>query len=475
MLRLEHKLRASLTELLPEQSELRIGVACSGGPDSVSLLHALRALAPKLRYELTVLHVNHGLRTESEQEQAVVQDLCQQWQLPLHIKKLKPPQGLTGIEAWARNARYAFFHRMRADCSLDYVVTAHTRDDQAETVLFRVLRGSARRGLAGIPPVRDGWLLRPLLKCSRAEVDDYVAAKKLRFVTDPSNTDVRFTRNKIRHLLLPYLEKEFSPQIRRHLATLAETSREEEEWLEGLATAARQRATPYENDENSDAVLSLKQLDKELPALRQRILRQWAEKHTRDLGTAHVLGLKALSEGKVQGQIELPGKKIVVREGARLRIQPNTTNTPSTGLSDYLYALRTGQSRQLEAGWTISVSTPVAWDGEPKAARCTNPWFAVFDCTGTGQEQRLLVRNYRAGDRIQPLGMPGHKKIQDVFVDAHIPQSLRQGFPVIEINGEIVWVPGCVRGNSAVVTNSTQRVYRIQVTYPIEINPLLAD
>ena len=136
MLHLEHKLWASLQKLLPDKSGLRIGVACSGGPDSVALLSGLMTIAPLRGYRLTVLHVNHGLRLESDQEYDMVQALCQQWRVPLKVKKLQSPHGLTGIEAWAREARYAFFQQNTAACPLDYVATAHTQDDQAETVLF---------------------------------------------------------------------------------------------------------------------------------------------------------------------------------------------------------------------------------------------------------------------------------------------------------------------------------------------------
>ncbi len=461
MLHLEHKLWASLQKLLPDTSGRRIGVACSGGPDSVALLSALIAIAPLRGYRLTALHVNHGLRPESEGEQALVQALCQEWQVPLRVEKLQPPRPQTGLEAWAREARYAFFQRSREDMPLDYVATAHTLDDQAETVLFHIIRGSARRGLAGIPPLREEWLIRPLLNCSRREIEVYTKEKKLSYVTDPSNAEVRFTRNKIRHILLPFLEQEFSPQIRRHLASLAETTREEEDWLEGLATRARPRLT------EQDDTLSLLTLNKEPSAVRLRMLRQWVEGHVQDVKTAHLLRLRELSEGKIQGTVQLPGRKSVVREGPRLILQ---TQRPGGGTErGYQYALQAGQSWRLASRWNLTVSSALEWKGDLSAARCSDLWSACFDCDISSTEYKCIVRNSRAGDRIHPLGMRGHKKVQDVFVDTKIPQSLRPGFPVVEINGEIAWIPGCVRGNIATVTVATRRVYRLHV------NPLPVD
>lgn len=460
MLSLEHQLWASLQKLLPDTSGLRIGVACSGGPDSVALLSALLAITPLRSYRLRVLHVNHGLRPESDREQDMLQTLCQQWRVPLSVKNLQPPSGLKGIEAWAREARYAFFQERLAAAPLDYIATAHTQDDQAETVLFRLMRGSARRGVAGIPPVRDNWLIRPFLHCSRREIHAYTQEKNLPCVTDPSNADLRFTRNKIRHVLLPFLEQEFSPQIRRHLASLAETTREEEDWLEELAAHARARIIGRDNS------VSLPALDREPAALQFRILRQWAEGRAQGLKAVHMRRLRELSEGKIQGRVELPGQQVVVRQGTQLMFQ--TQRSPVTE-RDYSYVLQAGQNWRLASRWNLSVSAAIEWQGDLSAARCADRWSALFDCNLAGTADTCLVRNARTGDRIRPFGMRGHRKVQDVLVDAKIPHALRPGFPVVEIGGEIAWVPGCVRGQSGLVTAVTRQVYRMQV------NPLPVD
>src|SRR5262249_42653659 len=189
----------------------------------------------------TVLHVNHALRREAEQEQRLVESLCRGWQISCIVETLSPPKVRSGIENWARAERYRFFQAARERYGLNAVALAHTQDDQAETVLFRLLRGGARRGLFGTPPARDGWIIRPLLGCTRSEVMDYVTSQHLPYATDASNADLRYTRNKIRHVLLPFLEREFSPRVRRRLAALAEILREEEQWLESLAAAARAR------------------------------------------------------------------------------------------------------------------------------------------------------------------------------------------------------------------------------------------
>ncbi len=463
MLQLEHKVGAAFQRLLPAYADLKLGVAISGGPDSVALLRALVTLAPAHRLHLTALHVNHRLRPEAGQEQDVVARLCRQWQIPLRIKELTPLQEQkgpkkTGIEAWARNERYDFFHTKKTEHGLDYIATAHTQDDQAETVLFHILRGSARRGLAGIPPVREGWLVRPLLDCSRREIMIYISKRQLPYATDPSNADVRYTRNRIRHRLLPLLEQEFSPQVRRHLASLAKTTREEEVWLEELATNACKRV-----EEKTD-VLSVPKLQAEPRALRQRILRHWVERQTHDLGADHLTRLAELGQGTVQGTIQLPGNVHVVRDGERLVIKPQGQDLGAQDLREigYTHELQIGQTLGLgESGWSMTVSPAVVWNEGLWSARCSDLWQALFDATSASQG--LIVRNYRAGDRVQPLGMRGHKKLHDVFIDVKVRRSLRRGFPVVEVHGEIAWVPGCVRGDVAKVTPATRQVFRIHV------------
>lgn len=452
MLPFERKILAGIRKLLPPRAGLRLGMACSGGPDSMALLHAFAKLASSRAWRLTVLHVNHGLRAESDREQALVAETCRNLRLPLRVQRLRPRDRRTGIEVWARNERYAFFTRCRESGPLDFVATAHTRDDQAETVIFHMLRGSARRGLAGIPPKRGGWLIRPMLDCSRQEVEAYLRERRFSYAVDPSNTDVRFARNRIRHRLLPLLESEYSPQIYRHLASLAETTREEEDWLEESAADARTRLT------GADGSVALDGLEREPAGLRARILRQWAEQTARDVNAVHVRGLCELSRGSRQGRLQLPGKLTVVREAGRLRFE--SPAAPATA-REYRHLLCAGRSQAVGMGWNLRLSPPETWNGGPAAARTDDLWSAVFDCPAAGHD--LVVRNYCAGDRIRPLGMSGHKKVHDVFVDAKLPRALRRGFPVVELNGELAWVPGCVRGRPALVTEHTRRVYRVRV------------
>jgi tRNA(Ile)-lysidine synthase len=400
--------------------------------------------------QLTVLHVNHALRPEADQEQQLVEDLCRRWQLSCVVKTLTPPQVRGGIEAWARAERYQFFQQAKEQYCLDAVALAHTRDDQAETVLFRLLRGTGRRGLAGIPARRDGWVIRPLLSCSRQEIVAYLATKQLPYATDASNTDLRYTRNKIRHMLLPLLEREFSPQIRQHLVQTAESLRQEETWIEEQVQSAYERVQAGENRLSSTCLLA------EPQALLPRIFRIWLErsKNPTEVGFLHLQRLCALAEGKIVGQVELPGTLVVRREGNFLVLAKKHSHSV---VHSYRYHVTFGESLKIpETGWEIDASWPVAWNGTLLEARLRDPWLAVFDLDTLSEP--LMVRSCEPGDRMRPLGMQGQKKIHDIFIDKKIVVVQRRLWPLVLCGAEIIWVPGCVRGERGKVTAATQRV-----------------
>jgi len=441
---------AALKLFFPSAQDLHLGVAVSGGPDSVALLGALVDLASRKSLRLTVLHVNHALRLEADKEQELVENLCHRWQLPCVVKTLTPPRTQTGIEAWARAERYQFFQRSKEQYHLDTIALAHTRDDQAETVLFRLLRGAGRRGLTGIPAQREGWIIRPLLNCSREEVMAYLAAKHLPYATDASNTDLRYARNKIRHMLLPLLEREFSPQIRQHLVQTAESLRREEHWIE------EQAQTAYTRVRMGKSLLSRSRLLAEPQVLRPRIFRLWLEHNRKpyDLSFHQFQRLDALAEGKIVGQVELPYALVVRREGETL-VLAEKMSFPV--IPSYRYMLTFGETLTIpETGWKITASLALPWRGVSVEPRLPDLWRTVFDVDTLSEP--LIIRNCEPGDRVRPLGMQGRKKMHDIFIDKKIAASRRRLWPLVLCGTEILWVPGCVRGAWGKVTATTERV-----------------
>lgn len=219
------------------QPKAKIVVAVSGGADSSFLLHILAKLAPKYAFKLHLAHVNYGLRgKESDNDEAFVRKLARKYQLPLTVFSFKKAPNKTYAEEELRNTRYAFFETLRQQLHFDLIALAHNQDDQAETVLMRILRGTGLAGLAAMK-AKNGSLIRPLLTVSRQEIENYLQKHKLPFCTDHTNTKPIFTRNKIRLELLPYLEKHFNPKIKENLSTLSLLAGEDYAELEKLTQA----------------------------------------------------------------------------------------------------------------------------------------------------------------------------------------------------------------------------------------------
>jgi tRNA(Ile)-lysidine synthase len=302
----------------------RVGVACSGGPDSVALLEALEVLAPELGIRLGVVHLNHGLRGEtSDADEAFVEGLAQQKGLAIHVRRADvaalAASDRRNLEDAGRRARYGWFGELIREGIFDRIATGHTRSDQAETVLFRLLRGAGPDGLSAIRPVREPGVIRPLLDVERAGVEAFLAERGLSWRVDESNADLRFARNRLRRDLLPRLERDWNPRTPEALARLAEQAAEDAEyWRLQVADCEERlfRAAPHGLVLNVEDVAALE------PALRRRVLRRSLER----VGGGgrydfqHLEALRILVEDPDSGAaVSLPGL-VAERSCGRLRL-----------------------------------------------------------------------------------------------------------------------------------------------------------
>ena len=437
-------------DLLPRSS--RIGVAVSGGADSVCLLHVLRELAPERDLRLTVLHVNHQLRgAESDADAQFVAELAIGFDLPFLVHLAPIPSG-ENLEQAARDLRLDFFRSSIRDLSLACVATAHTRDDQAETVLFRFLRGSGAAGLAGIRPATSDGLIRPLLDISRNEVEAFLLERHIPWRTDSTNPTRDFARNRIRHDLLPQLERDWNPAIRDTLVRTADWARAEEEYWETETTRAALALFQDTADDNhahhvatgAAVILSTARL-RALPlALARRVTRRAMETvkgDLRSIGFAHVEAVLALTDStEGHGRIQIPGLDII-RSFQWLRFGK---------LGDYSLADR---------NYSAPVALPGITDIKPVALSLVTE---LVEKTETGPVSRdvynsgsspddgdrldwdrlsgnLLLRNWRPGDQYRPQGASQVEKIKTLFQTARIPIWERRHWPVLVDAGEIVW------------------------------------
>jgi tRNA(Ile)-lysidine synthase len=319
--------------LLPEGS-VRVVVGLSGGPDSVALAAILRELAGGRRYraELVLAHLNHGLRPSARRDEAFVRQLADAWTSPLVVRSVAVPQeaeaGGIGIEEAARRARYAFLDEVAREAGAPIVAVGHHRDDQAETVLMNVLRGSAIRGLAGMPirrPIAPGSpvaLIRPLLEVSRADILSYLDARRLAFVDDETNRSPEMFRNRLRHELLPLVERDYVPGLSHRLVQLAGHARVVQDDLsaraaaawDGAVTSATARAVEFSLD-------ALRECGRAVCGELVLAAMERLGAGRRGICADHVVSACDIIDAPRGGQhLDLPGGVHLVRRGRRVRI-----------------------------------------------------------------------------------------------------------------------------------------------------------
>jgi len=437
----------------------KVLVACSGGPDSVALLHLLYQLRYKYTLNLYLAHVNHGLRGKaSDTDEEFVRRLAEKLGIPIFVKradvmKFARQKGLS-LEGAARLARYEFFEGFAEKYQLDKIATGHSLNDQAETVLMRFLRGAGPTGLSGIP-IKRGKIIRPLLEISREEILQYLNQDKIKFRIDKTNLRSDFLRNRIRNNLLPLLLKEYNPNLIEGLGRTAAIFSELEKQIEKQTKKEAKRILIFSTE--GTVKLNLREFRK-LPSILQRNLirtaweklsneiypldfdqvervldlansgtvgqrvnlkkNYWAEKEQNQLVLFRQTGKKAKVRIPVPGQLAIPqmnleiSSKVVSRKKLPIKI-----------------ASRTERAAYLDLG------------------KFTAP---------------PLLRSWQKGDRFKPLGLEGTKKLSDFFTDLKVPRYQRSQIPLLCSNGRIAWVVGYRISEEFKVRPETKKVLCLQ-------------
>jgi len=434
--------------------ETRVVAAVSGGSDSVALLHILNDLskAGVLRLD-SVAHLNHATRGDaSDGDEAFCRSLADALGVPCIAERVDVPQRARqerlSIEVAARQARQAFLERVRASRGADRIATAHTADDQAETVLLRLVRGAGLRGLGGIAPSRDVWI-RPLLSVSRAELRDELVERGQTWREDSSNLDLANPRNRVRHELLPYLAREFNPSARDALTRLADLARADEAALEAAAKSAAASVLHLEGDSVRVTTEALSALPE---AIQRRIVRQAVEM----LGPGAAPGLDDVDAVRSVAAGERAAAEI-----CGLRVEPSgafvvlvRSGLVPPAIAPFRFELPIPGVVHFGAGWTLEAEGPI--NRQSGFVSGSSEQVAV---DAAGLDGGLVVRNRQPGDRLTPLGLAGRKKVQDVFVDRKVARDERDQVPIVtDRNGRIVWVAGHVLAEEFRVTGGTNTV-----------------
>jgi tRNA(Ile)-lysidine synthase len=444
--------------------------AVSGGPDSTALLHLLWRLSGECGFALAAAHVNHGFRgEESEREAAFVRRLCEELGVPLDAVEYDLPSYIeeTGMnaQAAAREKRYAFLRLAAARRGASRIALAHHADDQAETVLMRLLRGAGTSGIAGMPMKRregNVELIRPLLRISKLELLQYCAREGLVYWEDSSNRKTVYFRNAVRLEILPFLER-YNPNVSASLVRLAEISRAEDDYLareteRAMAGSVRRERDGFAMDRKAFLGLHV--------ALQRRLITLILIYLGVENGSIPFERIDAIREAAAEGSptssvIEAGRGVRFLREYDMLRW---TKAGAAEGAAGFAYEAteETGELAVPEAGGRLVFRRIRREAGQPlPGPEPDSRRAAMFDEDAVAYP--LCVRSRRPGDRMRLSGLNGSKKVQDIFVDGKVARSRRDRIPlVLDAEGRLLWIAGLRRSADAPVTRDTTRILRIE-------------
>ena len=431
-------------------------IAVSGGSDSMALLYGLHELQQQLECHLHVVHLNHSMRENSGEDADFVHKHAEHLGLPLtthtvELKNLAEEWNLS-IETAGRKVRYEFFDTVCADVGATKVAIGHHQDDIVETILMNLIRGGGSDGLKGISPIRDGKYIRPLTTFTRQEIESFLKSINLVPIEDPTNTDTYYLRNRIRHELLPLLMQEYNPNIKEGLNRTASVVEAESVFLDDITQQSYQRCLIPKSQPNF-IILNRETFLKNHIAIQRRIMRHAVSEligTSRDFTFDHIKSILQAVNG------DKPNAKITLSNGIQFRraYQKLQFEIKFKETKEYEYPLNVpGRTIIAELNAKV-VSTvhdlsedypPTISDGKSEA---------MLDFCKI--KSQMTIRNRRIGDRFQPHGMHGTKKIKDFFMDKKVPLSNRDRIPMLVSGNEILWVIGFTTNEQYKIQSDTQ-------------------
>ncbi len=439
-----------------ELRQLAVLAAVSGGIDSVVLIDTLLSLFPKLEIFPVIFHFNHQLRgMESDRDAEFVRKLAQQYGLPLILATAETQRyakvSHCSIEEGARNLRYTTLRFLAEQLQLPYVCTAHTKNDLAETVLLNFLRGTSVTGLAGIPRIRSlsstVRVFRPLLDWSRQDISAYAEVQSLRWIEDSSNQDLRYTRNRIRHILLPLLQSEFNPNITDTLHRTAQHFQSLESYLQTLI--AQLQAEIVQEIDHQALALRIPSLRAQPQFLQQELIARLAAQHFALSLTWQQLSRILSVMEKQTGTIETIHRKLIALRDRHLLI----LTAPREPVTIH---------RSIEKKGCYTVGRHLLCLKEfPRSRWRRSKKHHYVDSDKIPNQ--LILRTWKAGDIFQPLGMPAPMKLSDFLTNQKVPVLERPTICVLTtLDGEILYVCGYQISEQVKVTDQTRRVLRLE-------------
>jgi len=436
----------------------KVVVAFSGGIDSTALIYILNLLSRKLKIKLFAAHLDHQIRgKDADADASFVKKTSDKLGIPCFIEEFDVPgfarQEKLNLEDAARRIRYEFLERIAAKTGANKIALAHTADDNIETFLMRLIRGTGMKGLKGIPPVRDK-IIRPMIELYRKEIEQYLSSKKITARIDKTNYETKYLRNRVRRDLIPALES-YNPNIRGSLIRAISAANAIQDFIESKAKEAFKNIVSLKT--NDQIKLDIKELIKTDPMLRGDVLRLAIEHVKKDLTDISFVHIDDIIDqlGKKKAEIDLPGIYAIVNKGM---LSISRQRPQKSKPAQFMRKLEIpGEIRDESAGMMIEADL---MDSVPLSElHAKNPYQAFLDYDKIAKP--LIVRNRREGDAFSPLGLKGSKKLQDIFVDEKVDIDERDRIHVVEDGSKIVWVVGYRMAEEAKVTPKTKKVVKL--------------
>ena len=443
----------------------RVLVGVSGGPDSVALVHVLKALAGELQLQLFIAHLNHCFRgKESEEDADFVCRLAEDLGLPAQVESRDvagyAEESNLSAQAAAREVRYRFFQDAAEKFNCSKLATGHNANDQAETVLLHFLRGSGLAGLGGIPPVRDTWVVRPLIEIHRSEIEKYCTDNGLSSRLDRSNMKTVYTRNRLRLELMPLLQAEYNSNLVETLVRTGEIMRKEEKFLTELTERMYEQLSPDRKD--GEISFNLDEFSKLPEAMQARIIRSAWGKLT---GTGHNLGFVHISAaldilrcGQTGSTLNLPMGVSVSKSYKKFSLLVSTFRGE---VEDFQHELIIpGLTYIPETGETISAE--LVDEGTNALPEKLQADEAMIDLDKVSLP--LTVRNRKQGEVFRPIGCGGSKKLKKFLIDSKVLRFERDRLPIlVTADDQVVWIAGLRADQRWLITPETKRALKLKL------------
>ena len=446
--------------MLSEGAGVLVGL--SGGADSVALLEVLWALREHWKIRIAAVHVHHGVRQEAWQDVELCKNLCAEKEIAFYceyadVPKLAREWGLS-VEEAGRKVRYMLFEKYRQQLELDFIAVAHHQNDQAETMLFQLFRGSGLRGLSGIP-VQRGCIIRPLAGVSRLEIEEYLESRQQDYVVDATNLTDVYTRNKIRQHILP-LAEEIAPGAIENMNRAGAQLREIQEFMQEQAESFLEKNS--QREQNSEALhIQVAALKVVHPALQKAVIMTAIEQafHSRrDITEKHVEAIRDLLNKGGEKVVNLPKAGVVIKTYERLTFLQKTATEECASLVFEQLEIRPNATYVLSDGRILKTELILEnkMQNIPKSD-CLK-WFDYDKISGA-----LALRNRTKGDFLTINEEGARKKLQDYLVNEKVPKNVRDELLVLADGQHIVWVPGMRISAYYKVTEQTQRILQVYI------------